>query len=83
MSIKFFLTIYICSLIDGACVVPMQEPYVYPKTLDTHAECVKQGLADSFEILYAEKFFTLENIEEYQLYPKYSCDKVNVPGLGI
>jgi hypothetical protein len=77
---KFFLTLYICSVIDGTCIVPMQEPYQYPKILDTHYECVRAGLSESYEILFAEKFFDKEIIQQYQLYPKFACDKAIVPG---
>ena len=77
---KFYLTLYLCSLIQGNCVVPMQQPYMYPKIYNTHYECVRAGLSDSYEILYAEKFFTKESFAEYELYPKFGCDKVPVKG---
>jgi len=75
---KFFLTIYICSVIQGKCIVPMQEPYMYPKMYNTHYECVRAGLSETYEILYAENFFDKDKINEFELYPKFACDKVPV-----
>ena len=31
---------------------------------------------NSYEILYAEKFFDQNGINEYRLYPKFGCDEV-------
>jgi len=73
---KFYLTLFICSIIDGRCVIPINDPYKYPKIYDTHYECVRAGLSDSYEILYAEKFFDQNGINEYRLYPKFGCDEV-------
>jgi hypothetical protein len=77
---KFFLTIFICSGIDGACIIPAQEPYIYPKIFDSHYECVRAGLSESYEILYAEKFFDEKGITQYKLYPKFGCDETSVVG---
>ena len=77
---KFFLTVYICSVLDGQCIVPNQEPYMYPKIHDTHYECVRAGLTETYEILYAEKFFDKKVINNLELYPKFTCDKVPVKG---
>ena len=78
---KFFLTLYICSVITGDCIIPAHKPsYVYPKEFNTHYECVRAGLSESYEILFAEKFFTKESFTEYELYPKFGCDKVPVKG---
>jgi hypothetical protein len=78
MSIKFFLTIYLCAAMSGECVLPIQEPYIYPKSFDTFHECVRAGLSDSYEILYAEKFFTTDKLEEYRLYPSFICEEAKV-----
>jgi len=77
---KFFLTLYICSLLDGQCLIPNQKPYVYPKVYDSHYECVRAGLTESYEILYAEKFFNEEIINNLKLYPKFGCDEVPIKG---
>jgi hypothetical protein len=44
---KFLLSVYICSVIDGSCIILDQEPYKYPKKYDTHYECVQSGLSDN------------------------------------
>ena len=75
---KFFLTIFICSAISGECIIPNNEPYIYPKTFDSHYECVRAGLSESYEILYAEKFFDEKGITQYKLYPKFGCDEIPV-----
>ena len=75
---KFFLTIFICSAISGECIIPNTAPYIYPKIFDSHYECVRAGLSESYEILYAEKFFTKESITQYKLYPKFGCDEIPV-----
>jgi hypothetical protein len=77
---KFFLTLYICSAITGDCIIPAQNLYTYPKEYNTHYECVRAGLTEAYEILYAEKFFTKESFIEYELYPKFGCDKVPIKG---
>ena len=75
---KFFLTIFICSAIDGECIIPMNEQYTYPKVYNTHYECVRSGLSESYEILYAENFFKEDDINQYKLYPKFSCEEIEV-----
>ena len=77
---KFYLTLFICSIIDGKCVIPTNKPYIYPKIYDTHYECVRAGLTESYEILYAEKFFDEKNINEYKLYPKFGCEEIPTVG---
>jgi len=77
---KFFLTIYICSIIEATCIVPMQKPYIYPKVYDTHYECVRSGLSDSYEIIFAEKFFDKERVNQYKLYPSFICEELPVSG---
>ena len=77
---KFFLTVFICSAIDNTCIIPINEPYIYPKMYNSHYECVKSGLAESYEILYAEKFFNKDNINQYKLYPRFGCDEVPIEG---
>jgi len=71
---KYLLIIAICSTLDSTCITPMEEPYIYPKIYDTHAECVKYGLGESFDILYGWNIKE-EMINEYGLYPKFTCEK--------
>jgi hypothetical protein len=66
---KFLLIVYICSAISGECFTNPQ----YPKLFDDHHDCVRAGLSDSYEIIYAESNFTKDQINNSQLYPKFTC----------
>ena len=66
---KFLLTVYICSAISGDCYTNPD----YPKLFDDHHDCVRAGLSESYEIIYAEGNFTKKNINNNQLYPKFTC----------
>ena len=66
---KFLLTVYICSAMSGECYTAPQ----YPKVFDDHHDCVRAGLSESYEIIYAEGNFTKEQINETQVYPRFTC----------
>ena len=66
---KFLLTIYICSAMSGECFTNKD----YPKVFDDHHDCVRAGLSESYEIIYAEGNFTKKNINDNQLYPRFLC----------
>ena len=66
---KFLLTVYICSAITGDCYTNLD----YPKIFPDHHDCIRAGLSDSYEIIYAEGNFTKEDINNNQLYPKFTC----------
>jgi hypothetical protein len=78
----YLLVIYICSAIDHKCIIPDTDPYIYPKTQSSHASCVKHGLGESFDLLYGEKYFTLDMINQMQLYPKFTCKKTETEDEG-
>jgi hypothetical protein len=44
----------------------------------THYGCVRAGLGNSFEILFDGKTFSANVIEKMELYPKFSCEKIEV-----
>ena len=66
---KFLLIVYICSAVSGECYTNK----AYPKLFDDHHDCIRAGLSDSYEIIYAEGNFTKEDINNNQLYPKFTC----------
>lgn len=73
---KFFLTVYICSVVTQNCVeVPVQN-HKYDRFYKTHAECVKKGLSESHSVLYDGKLFKLSTVNTMELYPKFMCEKV-------
>ena len=76
MSIKFLLTVYICSAIGGDCYTNPD----YPKVYDDHHDCIRAGLTESYEILYANGNFTKEQINKLQLYARYTCSPVKDEG---
>ena len=67
---KFLLTVFICSVASGDCYTNNN----YPKTFNSHHDCIRAGLSESYEVLFAEGNFTEEQINNLQLYPKFHCD---------
>ena len=78
---KFLLTIYLCSVVTGECVQPILEEYNIRQIYDTHYKCVRSGLGDSFELLFNGEYFNEKAINEWKLYPKFSCVPVEDEGL--
>ena len=73
---KFMLTIFICSVAGGDCYTNPN----YPKTFDSHYECMRAGLVESYEVLIADGNFTEEQINTLQLYPKFVCAPIKDEG---
>ncbi len=71
---KFFLTIYICSSIAGNCFTHD----TYPKPQDNYYDCVRNGLSESYEILY-QGDFKQEDVVKLRMYPKFVCEEVIIP----
>jgi len=74
---KFILTVYICSLLSGECVIPQDKEsgFNYPKEYNTHYGCVRDGLGESFEILFNGDYFNAD--------AKFGCiegDPLDKPG---
>ena len=73
---KFLLTVFICSVSSGDCYTNQQ----YPKVFNNHHDCIRAGLSESYEVLFAEGNFTKEQINKLQLYAKYTCEPVKDEG---
>ena len=73
---KFLLTVFICSVAGGDCRTTED----YPKVFNDHYDCIRAGLSESYEILYADPNFTKEQINNLQLYPKFTCSPVKDEG---
>ena len=71
---KFFLTIYICSSIAGNCFIHESTP----RPQDSYYDCVRNGLSESYEILYQGKI-SEQDVVKYKMYPKFACEEVIVP----
>jgi|TARA_R110000751_G_scaffold43004_1_gene99468 hypothetical protein len=75
---KFFLTIYVCSVLSGNCVEVPKENHEYDRFYPNHFECVKKGLGESYAILFDGQIFKAEVVNNMELYPKFMCEKVEV-----
>tara|TARA_A100001011_G_C13888763_1_gene666068 strand:- start:115 stop:375 length:261 start_codon:yes stop_codon:yes gene_type:complete len=76
---KFFLTIYICSVVTQQCAEVPLEKHEYTRFYDTHYGCVQKGLNESYSILFDGKVFGANVVEKLELYPKFVCEKVKTP----
>ena len=74
---KFLLTIYLCAGLNGECIAPILSEYNINEYYKDHYGCVKSGLGESFELLFNGEFFDQKTINEWQLYPKFSCVPVS------
>jgi hypothetical protein len=79
MSMKFFLTIYVCSVIAQQCAELPIEKHDYKRFYDTHYECVQKGLGESYSILFDGKIFDPEQVKSLELYTNFMCQKVEQP----
>ena len=73
---KFFLTIYICSVVVQNCAEVPVDKHAYDRFYDTHYGCVQKGLGESYSILFDGELFTQDVVESVELYPKFHCHKV-------
>ena len=76
---KFFLTIYICSVVTQNCAEVPVANHNYNRFYDTHGECVQKGLGESYSILFDGEIFKTETVNAMELYPKFMCEKTDNP----
>ena len=74
---KFFLTIYICSVVTQNCVEVPFEKHEYDRFYNTHGECIQKGLGESYSILFDGELFTQDVVNTMELYPKFMCEKTD------
>ncbi len=74
---KFFLTIYICSVVSQQCAEVPIEKHDYKRLHNTHYGCVQKGLGESYSILFDGEVFSADQVESVELYPKFHCHKVD------
>ncbi len=70
---KFFLTLYVCSVLHNNCLPVSQEMHTYQQSHDTFDSCIKDGLGQSFEVFYNSKLLTEEQINKSRMYPRFTC----------
>lgn len=70
---KFFLVMYLCSMITGQCT----DHHIPGYTFESHYDCAIAGYAFSQESLKAlaqdEYYFGIEKINEQRLAIKFEC----------
>ena len=76
---KFFLTIYICSVVTQNCAEVPVENHNYNRFYETHGQCVQKGLGESYSILFDGKLFKIDTVNAMELYPKFMCEKTDNP----
>lgn len=59
----------------NTCAIPPG----YPKLKPDYYTCIKDGLGESYEVLFDGEMFTGETIAANRLYVKYECQQVVVP----
>ena len=70
---KFFLTLYVCSVMHNNCLPVSQEMHAYQQSHDTFDSCIKDGLGQSFEVFYNSPLLTDEQINKSMIYPRFVC----------
>ena len=76
---KFFLTIYICSVVTQNCAEVPVKDHDYDRFYKTHGECVQKGLGASYSILFEGEIFKTETVNAMEVYPKFMCEKTDNP----
>ncbi len=76
---KFFLTIWVCSVVAQNCAEVPHDKHAYDRFYNTHYGCVQKGLGESYSILYDGELFGADVIETMELYPKFACVKMTEP----
>ena len=70
---KFFLTLYVCSVLHNNCLPVSQDMHTYQQSHDTFSSCIKDGLGQSFEVSLNGDFLK-EDQNGGRLYPKFTCE---------
>ena len=76
---KLFLTIYICSVVSQQCAETPTDKHEYDRFYSSHYECIQKGLGESYSILFDSNLFDNKTINIMELYPKFTCEKVEEP----
>jgi len=76
---KLFLTIYICSVVSQQCAETPVDKHEYDRFYSSHYECIQKGLGESYSILFDSNLFDNKTINVMELYPKFTCEKVEQP----
>ena len=64
---KYLLILWVCSAINGACMVP---PVTYPQPFNSHYEGVEEGYITSYDMVQA---MSRESVEINRLFVAFNC----------
>ncbi len=64
---KYFLILWVCSAINGACIVP---PVTYPQPFNSHYECVEEGYIVGLDMV---KAMNRKSLEVNRLFVAFNC----------
>ena len=64
---KFFLFLWVCSAINGACLTPA---IMNPTPFNNHYECVEEGYITSYDMVQA---MSRESVEINRLFVAFNC----------
>ena len=67
LSMKYFLLLWVCSAINGSCLVP---PIQSNQLFNSHYECVTAGYVDGLQMVQA---MGKEIIEKNRLFVAFNC----------
>ena len=70
-SMKFILSMIICSQIAGTCL----PPYPWPETFNTQYDCLLFGYEESIKKM---KEIGREDINKYNMFIKFTCVQENI-----
>ena len=68
LSMKYFLILWVCSAINGSCIVP---PITIPDIFNSHNECVSAGYAQGLNVFQS---INSKIAEEQRLFVAFNCD---------
>ena len=68
LSMKYFLLLWVCSAINGSCMLP---PLQSSQLFNSHYECVKAGYLEGLQMVQA---MGREIIEKQRLFVAFNCD---------
>ena len=67
MSMKYFLLLWVCSAINGSCMVP---PIHSNQLFNSHYECIKTGYVEGLQMVQA---IGRIEIEKNRLFVAFNC----------
>ena len=67
LSMKYFLLLWVCSAINGSCILP---PLQSSQLFNSHYECVNEGYREGLKMVQA---MGREIIDEQRLFVAFNC----------